>query len=64
MPARHLTPYTTTAQNLLAFVLNRAVSRVANGGSGDLESHVRGWLVDRQAQLQRLVDFDRRTGRL
>ncbi len=65
LPPRQVTAYTTTAQNLLAYVLDRAVSRVRSGGSGrDLEPAVRGWLADRQAQLQRLVDFDRRTGRL
>ncbi len=63
LPPRRVTPYTTTAQAMLAYVLNRAVARV-DGGGGDLESHVRGWLADRQAQLQRVVDFDRRTGRL
>ena len=64
LPARPMTPYTTTAQAMLAFVLDRAVSRVGRGGSDGLDSAVLGWLSDRQAQLQRLIDFDRRTGRL
>ena len=64
LPPRVTTPYTTTAGLMLAWVLDRAVSHVRHGGGGGgLEPAVRGWLADRQAQLQRLVDFDRRTGR-
>jgi arabinosaccharide transport system substrate-binding protein len=63
LPARHTTPYTTTAQNLLAWVLDRAVSR-ARSGNADLRPTVQTWLSDRQMQLQRLIDFDRRAGRL
>jgi ABC-type glycerol-3-phosphate transport system substrate-binding protein len=62
LPPRHASAYTNTAQNMLAFVLDRAVSRARAGGT-DLEPAVRAWLADRQAQLQRQIDFDRRTGR-
>ena len=62
LPGRPTTPYTTTAQNLLAWVLGRAVSHVTDGRP-DLERHCRQWLADRQAQLQRLIDFDRQSGR-
>ena len=62
LPPRPMTPYTTTAQNLLAWVLSRAVSHVRSG-NGDLEPACRRWLADRQAQLERLIDFDRQTGR-
>ena len=64
LPRRHVTPYTATAQGMLAFVMNRAVSHAGAGGSGnDLEPLVRQWLADRQAQLQRMIDFDRSVGR-
>ncbi len=63
LPARPVTPYTTTAQNLLAYVLNRAVTAVRPDGEA-MEPRVRQWLADRQGQLQRLIDFDRQTGRL
>ena len=62
LPPRTVTPYTNTAANLLAYVLDRVVSRVRSGNN-DVEPFVRQLLADRQAQLQRLIDFDRRTGR-
>ncbi len=47
---RHVTPYTTTAQNLLAFVLNRAVSRVRSGAADDLEPpSADGWPTGRRS---------------
>ena len=63
LPARVQTAYTTAAQAMVAFVMGRCVSRVRSDDHG-LELACRGWLADRQAQLQRMVDFDRRTGRL
>ena len=64
LPGRPVTPYTTTAQTLLAWVMGRAVSHVHAGGGGDLGFLCRQWLADRQRQLQRMIDFDRRTARV
>jgi ABC-type glycerol-3-phosphate transport system substrate-binding protein len=58
MPRRTVTPYTVTAQNLLAWALSRAVVRVRQ--SGDVtRTDCQSWLQARQDQLQRLIDFDR-----
>ena len=62
LPPRSVTPYTTTAQNLLAYGMDRAVAHV-RGGRPNLRPAVDRWLADRQAQLRRLVAFDRVTGR-
>jgi len=53
-----MTAYTAQAQILLAVVLNKAVAKVQTGGGADLESDCHRWLMDAQARLKSMIEFD------
>jgi arabinosaccharide transport system substrate-binding protein len=58
LPDTRMTAYTAQAQILLAVVLNKAVAKVQTGGGADLESDCHRWLMDAQARLKSMIEFD------
>ncbi len=62
LPGRVVTPYTSTAQGLLAWVMNDVVAQARSGRPASAASCL-GSLAARQDQLVRQIDFDRAAGR-
>lgn len=58
LPARYVTPYTATAQLILAVALNRAVEHVRAHGTAGLESQCRQWLNAADDDVRRMIAFD------
>jgi ABC-type glycerol-3-phosphate transport system substrate-binding protein len=57
LPERHVTPFTSYAQQTLSLIVGRAVADVEETGGADLETKLAKWCREADDEVQRRITF-------